>query len=465
MQKLLEELKNPLRDASQVPNSGSSVLNKEKTLSVPSKVLANNNPDVNRLGNRRKHLTLVFVLNKSGKALMPCSPRKARVLLENRRAKVVTRCPFTIQLLYGSSGYKQPITLGIDSGFKTIGFSAVNSSKELLTGEVKLRTDVSAKLTERRMYRKQKRNKLWYRKPRWSNRTSTKKKGWLAPSIKHKLDAHLSLIERIKKLLPISNIIIEVASFDTQKMVNSEISGVEYQQGELQGYEIREYLLEKWGRKCAYCGKTDIPLEIEHIIPKSRGGSNRVFNLTISCNKCNQKKSNKTAIEFGHPEVQKQAKESLKATAFMNTVRWKLVNMLGCKWTYGYITKHNRIKLGLGKSHSNDAFVIAGGTEQERAAGYSVSQHRRNNRCLQLNRKGFKPSIRRRRYKLQPHSLVKYLGKTLAIKGVCHYGEQVLLENKKYISAMKVKLLKFGEGINFWRYAIPLTPKGVSPLA
>ena len=118
-------------------------------------------------------------------------------------------------------------------------------------------------------------------------------------------------------------------------MQNPEISGVEYQQGELQGYELREYLLEKWGRKCAYCGKKDIPLEIEHIIPKSRGGTDRVSNLTIACNKCNLKKDNKTAEEFGHPEIQKKANQSLKATAFMNVVKQRIVNVLKCKWTYG----------------------------------------------------------------------------------------------------------------------------------
>ena len=418
--------------------------------SVVSSKTFNNDPEVDYSQHRGSSdlrvQNIVYVLNMRGKPLMPTTQQKANRLLRDEKARVVNITPFTIQLTISTGEAKQPITLGIDSGFKTIGFSAVSSAKELLAGEVQLRTDVSAKLTERRMYRRGRRNKLWYRKPGWNN---NKPEGWFAPSIKHKLDSHLSLIERIKKLLPISNIIIEVASFDAQKMINPEISGIEYQQGELQGYEIREYLLEKWGRKCAYCGKTDIPLEVEHIIPKSRGGSNRVVNLTIACNKCNQKKGDKTAIEFGHPEVHKQTKESLKATAFMNNVRWKLVNILGCKWTYGYITKHNRIKLGIDKSHGNDAFVIAGGKEQERVVGYSVSQHRRNNRCLQLNRKGFKPSIRRKRYALQPHDLVKYLGQVLLVKGVHSYGKYVLLENKKSVKVDIVKLYRYMKSWQF----------------
>ena len=181
----------------------------------------------------------------------------------------------------------------------------------------------------------------------------------------------------------LTKVVVEVASFNTQKMQNPEIMGVEYLQGELQGYEIREYLLEKWGRKCAYCGETNVPLEIEHIIPKSRGGSDRVSNLTLSCHECNQRKGNKTAAEFGYPEIQKQAKQSLKATAFMNNIRWKLVNLLNCNWTYGYITKHNRIKRGLEKSHINDAFIIAGGKNQERSeVAYVGKQVRRQNRSL-----------------------------------------------------------------------------------
>lgn len=148
-------------------------------------------------------------------------------------------------------------------------------------------------------------------------------------------------------------------------MQKPEIKGVEYQQGTLQGYNVREYLLEKWGRKCAYCGKKDLPLEIEHIVPKSLGGSNRVSNLTLSCKECNQAKGNRTAEEFGFPRIQKQAKKDLKGAAFMNTVRWKIVNHLKCLWTYGYVTKYWRIKHGLEKSHVNDAYIIAGGNSQK----------------------------------------------------------------------------------------------------
>nr|QNO50292.1 hypothetical protein AHGKLJGF_00027 [Methanosarcinales archaeon ANME-2c ERB4] len=306
---------------------------------------------------------------------MPCKPAKARHLLEAGKAEVVQRTPFTIRLLWDCEEITQNITLGIDAGYTTIGFSAVTTDKELIAGELELRNDVKRLLEKRKAYRRTRRSRKWYRKPRFNNRG---KKGWLAPSIKHKLNSHIKLIEKLKKILPITRIIVEVASFDTQKMQNPEISNIEYQQGELQGYEVREYLLEKWGRKCAYCSKKYVPLEIEHIVPRSRGGSDRVSNLTIACHECNQ-----TAEEFGHPQIQAKAEKSLKATAFMNIVRNRIVDILGCDQTYGYITKHDRIELYLKKSHANDAFVIADGNDQERANHIHIGkQVRRQNRSL-----------------------------------------------------------------------------------
>jgi len=323
----------------------------------------------------------VPVLNMRGELLMPTTPRKARKLLEQGKAKVVSRTPFIIQLLYPTGEAKQDITLGIDAGYSKIGYSAITASRELIAGELELRVDIKRLLENRRAYRRDRRRRKRYRAPRFNNRG--RREGWLAPSLEHKLQSHIRLIERIKRILPITKVVVEVASFDTQKMQNPEINGVEYHQGELQGYEIREYLLEKWKRKCAYCGKSNIALEVEHIIPKSKGGSDRVSNLTISCHECNQQKGNKTAAEFGHPGIQKKAQETLKAAAFMNNIRWKLVNHLKCDWTYGSITKHNRTKLGLEKSHINDAFVIAGGTTHERnGIIYKGKQVRRQNRSL-----------------------------------------------------------------------------------
>ena len=324
---------------------------------------------------------LVFVLNKYGNPLMPTSSATARHLLNSGQAVVVKRTPFTIQLIYGSSGYKQDVILGVDAGYTTVGYSTVTDNKELIAGELTLRSDIKRLLEKRAMHRRTRRSRKWHREPRFNNRG--KEKGWLAPSIQHKLDSHIKLIEKVKSILPITRIIVEVATFDTQKMQNPEISGVEYQQGELQGYEVREYLLQKFNRKCAYCGKNDVPMEIEHVVPKSRGGSDRVSNLTIACHECNQSKGNQTAEEFGYPKIQSAAKKSLKAAAFMNYVRSRIVDLLGCDQTFGYITKHNRIKLGMPKSHANDAFVIAGGSAQIRSSHQIIGkQVRRQNRSL-----------------------------------------------------------------------------------
>ncbi len=370
----------------------------------------------------------VYVKNKDGNPLMPCSPAKARHLLQEGKAIILMHDPPLIQLNYLSEAKMQEITLGIDPGYKFVGYSAISDRQEIIAGQIELRTDISKLLKEKRMYRRGRRNKLWYRPPRFDNRV--KEKGWLPPSLQHKKDTIIKLIKKLKETLPIKDIIIEVAKFDTQKMQNPEISGIEYQQGELQGYEIREYLLEKWKRRCAYCGTKTGRLEIDHIIPKAKDGTDKISNLALACLKCNQKKGNRTATEFGYPEIQKKAKESLKATAFMNILRWQLVNELGCGWTYGYITKWRRGKLGLPKSHSDDAFVIAGGDKQARIAPYEGKQLRRNNRCLQTNRKGFKPSIRKTRYEIQKGDLVRYNGKIYRSGGVSSYGRKIYLIDK-----------------------------------
>ncbi|MFH0797823.1 MAG: HNH endonuclease, partial [Candidatus Woesearchaeota archaeon] len=201
------------------------------------------------------------------------------------------------------------------------------------------------------------------------------------------------------------------------------------------------------------CNKKDVPLQIEHIIPKSRGGTNKVSNLTISCEKCNLKKNNQTAKEFGFPGIQTQALQSLKATAFMNNVKKQLIEKIGCESTYGYITKYNRIKQGLEKSHSNDAFIISQGTNQERVKPLIIKQTTRNNRCLQLNRKGFKPSIRRVRYALQPKDKILYRGNVASVNGVHSYGKWVAftdaLGNKVNSNIKNVRLLTYGKGIVF----------------
>ncbi len=386
-----------------------------------------------------------------GQPLMPTTQHKGKKLLQDGKAQVVQRCPFTIQLNYATGETWQPIKLGVDPGYMNIGFSAKTDKLEVISGTLTLRKDMSTKLKERRRYRRTRRGRVGYRPPRFNNRTRSE--GWLPPSIQHKQESHIRLVETLATLLPITYKRVEVENFDTHKMQQPEITGVEYQQGTLQGYEVKEYLLDKWGRKCAYCGKTNIPVEVEHIVPTSRGGTDRVSNLTISCRKCNLKKGNQTAEEFGYPNIQQQATQPLKAPACLNNIRWKLVEQLAAEYTYGCVTKYQCNKLGLEKSHVNDAFVIAGGTDQERCRPYEVIQVRRNNRSLQKNRKGFKPSIRRQKYPLQPYDLVKYNNRIYRVKGVHCYGKRVMLENPKgknlSVAIKKVELIKYGKGLLF----------------
>ena len=177
-------------------------------------------------------------------------------------------------------------------------------------------------------------------------------------------------VRRLCAAFPVGAVSVEVAKFDTQLMESPDISGVEYQQGTLYGYELREYLLEKFQRKCAYCGKTDVPLEIEHIVPKSRGGADRASNLAIACNPCNQKKGNQTAAEFGHPQVQEQARRPLRDAAMMNATRYKVRDMLQgfglpLELGTGGRTKYNRTRAGLDKSHWADAACVGESTPEQ----------------------------------------------------------------------------------------------------
>ena len=197
---------------------------------------------------------------------MPTSPAKARRLLKVGKAKVIKRTPFTIQLIYGSTGYKQPITLGVDTGYKHVGLSAVSDKKELFSSEVKLRTDIVKLLSERKMYRRNKRNRLWYREARFLNRTRNKKSGWFAPSICHRLDSHIKAINFIKSILPITKINVEAAAFDIQKIKNPNIQGTNYQNGVQKDFwNVREYVLYRDGHKCQHCGKSNTILNVHHI--------------------------------------------------------------------------------------------------------------------------------------------------------------------------------------------------------
>ncbi len=309
----------------------------------------------------------VFVLAPDEKPLMPTTPRRARIWLKQKLARVVSRTPFTIRLCFEPSGsYAQHVRVGVDTGSKTIGVAAVANSRVLYQAEISLRTDIKRSLDQRRQYRRNRRNrKTRYRPARFNNR---KRSGdWLAPSLRSKAESTVRAIVQVAGVLPVKHVRLEVTSFDTQKMQAPEISGIEYQQGELMGYHVREYLLAKWRRKCAYCGRAGVPLEVEHIVPRIRGGTNRVSNLTLACTTCNRLKGKRTAEEFGHPEVQARALAPLRDAVHVSIIKtWvirtlpKLLSRVRISTTYGYETKYKRMKtLELPKTHYFDAVAIA----------------------------------------------------------------------------------------------------------
>ena len=319
---------------------------------------------------------MVYVLSAAGTPLMPTQRYgHVRRMLRSGRAKVVRRTPFTMQLTYESTSYVQPVSLGIDTGSKHIGVSAVTESRELYAGQVELRDDISGNLTARRQYRRSRRSrKTRYSKPRFDNRVRSKHKGWLAPSVEAKIGAHMRVISNVCSILPINRITVEIAAFDTQKMRNPEISGIEYQQGTLMGYEIRGYLAEKFSHKCCYCGKPQgngVHFEVEHLTPKARGGSDRIANLGWSCHDCNEKKGTMTCEEFGHPEARMEAEAGMKHAAHMSIMRWTLYRRLKTVYgdklymTYGSMTSYRRNAAGLNKTHVGDARCISGYPDAE----------------------------------------------------------------------------------------------------
>ena len=311
---------------------------------------------------------MVYVLNIEGKPLMPCKEAKARKLLKENKAKIYKKEPFTIQLLFICENQTQDITLGIDAGSKHIGLSATTKEKELYAADIELRNDIVDLLSTRRQNRRTRRNRLRYRKPRFNNRVHSKKNGWLAPSVDQKIQTHFKVVEDIHKLLPITKIVVETASFDIQKIKNPEIHNEEYQQGEQLGFwNVREYVLFRDNHTCQCCkGKSkDKILNVHHIESRKTGG-NAPNNLITLCETCHKGYHNGT-VEL--PKTIKRGM-SFKDAAFMGIMRWSFYNRLkeiypNVFMTYGYITKDTRIKNNLPKDHYIDARCISGNPNAE----------------------------------------------------------------------------------------------------
>jgi 5-methylcytosine-specific restriction endonuclease McrA len=321
----------------------------------------------------------VFVLDDNRKPLDPCSPARARILLAKGCAAVFRRFPFTI-ILKDRTVADSPVhehRIKIDPGSKTTGVAIVQEETGQVVAAVEIEhrgQAIKAALKDRSAIRRGRRQrKTRYRKPRFDNRT--RREGWLPPSLESRVANVLTWVARLCRLCPIIAASQELVKFDLQKEQNPEIAGLAYQRGTLVGYEVGEYLLEKWGRTCAYCGKTDVPLQKEHILPRSRGGTDRVSNLTLACAPCNTRKGNRLVEEFlrRKPEVlariKDQAKRPLKDATAVNATRWELFRRLQAtglpvECGSGGRTKFNRTERGLPKTHWLDAACVGASTPE-----------------------------------------------------------------------------------------------------
>jgi 5-methylcytosine-specific restriction endonuclease McrA len=355
---------------------------------------------------------MVFVLSSDGQPLDPCHEARARKLLKAGRAAVWRTYPFTIRLKNRTrlESAVHDHRLKLDPGSQTTGIAIVQETTRRVVFAAELTHRGQAirdALAARRAVRRSRRQRhTRYRPARFLNRR--RPTGWLAPSLAHRTLTTATWVRRLRALCPIMAISMELARFDTQALQNPEIAGTDYQRGTLFGWEVWNYLLAKWGHCCAYCGATGVRLEQEHLIPRSRGGSDRITNLTIACRPCNERKGNQTAAEFGFPQLMAQARAPLKDAAAVNSVRWALYRTLASTGLpveigTGGRTKWNRARLGWGKAHWRDAAMVGASTPDDlRSAVGSVlliaaTGHGRRQMCG-TNSSGF-PIRHRRRQK------------------------------------------------------------------
>ena len=386
---------------------------------------------------------MVYVISSSGQPLMPTENHaKVRILLKTKKAKVIKRCPFTIQLAYDSTTYTQDITLGVDSGSKHIGLSATAKNKVLFESDVELRNDIVDLLSTRRQNRRARRNrKTRYRKPRFNNRK--RKDGWLAPSVQTKIDTHLTVIRKVHEILPISKIIVEVASFDIQKIQavqtgKSVPEGTDYQKGDQLGFwNVREYVFFRDGHQCQCCkGKLkDKILNVHHIESRKTGGD-APNNLITLCETCH------TGHHKGTVKLPKTIHRgmSFRDAAFMGIMRWAFYNKLkeiypNVNLTYGYITKNTRIENCLPKDHYIDARCISG---NPLAVSDGTVYYQRKVRCH--NRQIHKNTILKGDYRKKNQAPYEVLGFRLYDK-VKWKGQNCFIFGRRSTGRMDLRLL------------------------
>lgn len=455
-------------------------------------------------------MTNVYLLDEHGNPLMPChNGGLIRSLLKQGKAKVVRTKPFTVKLLFPvRNKYKQDITLGVDAGYKYIGFSASTKSAEVFSAELEQDCGMVERNKERRMYRRNRRSHLRYRTPRFNNRVHNKPKGWIAPSLQRKRDTHLHFIALLVSIMPITSIKIEIGLFDPALMraiaEGRTLEGADYQHGEAEGFEnMKSYIRFRDNYTCQNpdcpCHKMKpeerkkLRLFVHHLGYWKHDRTNRPSNLITLCELSHTPENHQYGnLLWGW----KPKLNSFKETAFMNTVRQQIVDALKeqypdieVSYTYGYITNGIRNDWSIEKSHHDDAFCIAGNFSVARAKTLYFKQHRRNNRSLEIfrdakymdSRDGKKKSgselfngrttrnknfctenlhkyrsqklskgkrlIRKQHYTYQPNNVVIYEGLKYKIKGTHCNGTQVLLESGKSVSIKKVQMFKYNAGI------------------
>jgi len=321
----------------------------------------------------------VYVINKNGNPLMPCKPAKARKLLRDKKAKVVNRCPFTIQLLWDCEENVQEVTVGIDKGSHTTGFSCVANGQILMSGEIQHRTDIKGKMDARRANRRNRRNRKWYRPKRFNNRASSRRSGRLPPSIKANVEEVIRVVNRIP--LPISHITVENVQVDIRRLSNPDVKGSEYQQSNRLDENLRLACLMRDNFTCQKCGKKEILLEAHHIVWTTKGGLDSIYNLITLCEICHEKvhkkgESGKVKIKGGKIVTgtdgfkDKIAQRTMQGKTLMYQELEKIAPL---STVYGYQTSAYRKSLSLPKTHDIDAFCIA-----TIPTGEVIRNHRKN---------------------------------------------------------------------------------------
>ena len=407
---------------------------------------------------------------------MPCTQRKARLLLKEGRAKIYKYNPFTIQLTIPTGENKQDCHVGVDTGAKHIGFAIISNDKILFKGEVELRNNVKSNIDTRRIYRKSRRNrKTRYRKSRFFNRK--KGQAWLPPSLQNRINHTYRWIDEVCNLVPSPTLHIEVGKFDTAKMINPEIQGVDYQYGQTYGfYDIRYFVFARDGYTCQCCGKSkDKILRTHHIIYKSQGGTDRVDNLITVCTDCHTAENHKPGGILYNWMIKNKRVRQYKEPPFMNILRKRIFDRyLKAIITYGSETAARRKGLGLSKTHYNDAITISGilDIKENFSEWLLIKQFRKKKRSLHeaTIRKGIK--VPNRTQKRNSKNKKKYNGwflndsvqvfdKKGFISGFTNggvyvkdfYDNYITQSNKNYkqINTNELKLICHG---NNWQYTI-----------